>query len=500
MPLITINIFCCIPVPVHFEYHDVDEEFLAGMIEELAVKYVGNAKLKVPMAMQYPPAVSYGLMDKYLSDAVKRIRLRSTFHLKRVEKYLNALDREVIPTDGGYNNLLKAIKMQLHVPKHFTENMLRHQLSSYLIERVDFFYPKMEEYLKSNGLTYTSYVIGVYNGRIWGDKFLIGALGMMFNVRITVISPYFSDVWNVYHDGRRNPDIVLVCNGAEFGTGRDNITHFTSTKGKGGSWECVGKGRAVDEIGLYSGYSEGRRTAIDLFSITVNRELLFKTNTILNDINKLCRDVKGICIRRDEMLQKLSEVKITLGDFKRLTSYFVEDENVKERNLMPVKERTVEIVPSFSRAIPKIRVKDSRTTEFGKQLVDEALEMINEHTSSREEEVSCHEEPSTSECNKHQHFEHQDITTDCDQLVNESLQATDRKIAQLRRTMQIMKMKSITGNRKNETVKVETRTLARKSLNQMMNAEREKARSQHQNLMHVYTSINQLLVPNSLTM
>ena len=69
-------------------------------------------------------------------------------------------------------------------------------------------------------------------------------------------------------------------------------------KGKGGSWECVGKGRGVDEIGLYSGYSEGRRTAIDLFSIPVNRELLFKTNTILNDINKLCRDVKGICIRR----------------------------------------------------------------------------------------------------------------------------------------------------------------------------------------------------------
>ena len=128
----------------------------------------------------------------------------------------------------------------------------------------------------------------------------------------------------------------------------------------------------------------------------------------------------------DEMLQKLSEVKITLGDFKRLTSYFVEDENVEERNLMPVKERTVEIVPSFSRAIPKIRVKDSRSTEFGKQLVDEALEMMNEHTSIREEEVSCHEEPSTSKYNKHQHFEHEHTTADCDQLVNESLQTTQR--------------------------------------------------------------------------
>ena len=48
------------------------------------------------------------------------------------------------------------------------------------------------------------------------DEFLIGAIGMMYNVRITVVSPYFSDVWNVFHDGHAQPDIVLVCNGAYF--------------------------------------------------------------------------------------------------------------------------------------------------------------------------------------------------------------------------------------------------------------------------------------------
>ena len=49
----------------------------------------------------------------------------------------------------------------------------------------------------------------------------------MYNVRITVVSPYFSDVWNVFHDGHAQPDIVLVCNGAYFGSGQDNITHFS---------------------------------------------------------------------------------------------------------------------------------------------------------------------------------------------------------------------------------------------------------------------------------
>ena len=77
----------------------------------------------------------------------------------------------------------------------------------------------MVDYLKLKQLTFTSYVIGVYNGRVWADEFLIGAISMMYNVRITVVSPYFSDVWNVFHDRHVQPDIVLVCNGAYFGSG-----------------------------------------------------------------------------------------------------------------------------------------------------------------------------------------------------------------------------------------------------------------------------------------
>ena len=63
-------------------------------------------------------------MDKYLSDAVKKIHGRMTIHLNRVDKYLDTLDRVAIATDGGYNNLFKAIRMQLHVPKCFTEDMM----------------------------------------------------------------------------------------------------------------------------------------------------------------------------------------------------------------------------------------------------------------------------------------------------------------------------------------------------------------------------------------
>ena len=121
---------------------------------------------------------------------------------------------------------------------------------------------------------------------------------------------------------------MLVCNGAYFGSGRDNITHFSGMQGKGKSWQCVGSGQIIDEIGLYSGFSEGQKTAIDLFTITVNCELLFKTKSMLTDVNHLRRNVNAICVEHDQVIGKLNELKITLGDFKRLTSYYIEEENI----------------------------------------------------------------------------------------------------------------------------------------------------------------------------
>ena len=89
---------------------------------------------------------------------------------------------------------------------------------------------------------------------------------------------------------------------------------------------------------------------------------------------------------------------------------------------MPPKERTVEIVPSFARAIPKIRVKDSRTMNFGQQLVNEAFQIISEDCNTREEEVSCEHEMSSGTKENEQHRQHEDVSTDDAHLPNESLQ------------------------------------------------------------------------------
>ena len=89
---------------------------------------------------------------------------------------------------------------------------------------------------------------------------------------------------------------------------------------------------------------------------------------------------------------------------------------------MPPKERTVEIVPSFARAIPKIRVKDSCTTNFGQQLVNEAFQIISEDCNTWKEEVSCEHEMTSGTKENEQHRQHKDVSTDSTHLPNELLE------------------------------------------------------------------------------
>ena len=87
---------------------------------------------------------------------------------------------------------------------------------------------------------------GIYHGTIWADKYIIGALSRMLNIKITVISPYYSDVWNVFHRSAIQ-DVVIISNGRDFGA-KSVVTHFTATHGTENVWRCVGSDIAVGEI------------------------------------------------------------------------------------------------------------------------------------------------------------------------------------------------------------------------------------------------------------
>ena len=191
-------------MPIHLEYHDVDPTFISGMLGQIADEYCGQYSVHVPEQVMYPEQVVYTEKHKYLHPTVKKLKLRTSSDFNRVNRFLEKLGRVGIPTDEGNNNMFRAVRIQLHVPAKFDDEMFRHEIASYMIEIVDFLFPIMKDYLDNLGISFNTYIMAVYNGRIWADEYILATIGKMFNIRISVISPFYSDVWNVYHDGEND--------------------------------------------------------------------------------------------------------------------------------------------------------------------------------------------------------------------------------------------------------------------------------------------------------
>ena len=354
------------------------------MLKELSDEYSGEYSVKVPEEVHYPSLLEYSEKHEHLKPAVKDLKLSSSGDFNRVNRFLERLNRVGIPTDVGHNNLFKAIRIQLHCPGTYTDEKMRHQIASYMIEIVDFLFPIMEPYLKRLNISFNTYVMAVFNGRIWADEYILGTIGKMFNVCISVVSPYLSDVWNVFHDGTKQPHIVLIANGMDFIDVKYRISHFSATRGAAKEWKCVGHDIELKEVGLYIGETDGRRTAVDLFNINENRNLLQGTKKAVSAINKLCEDVENICIDRDNVLDELKKLKVKVKSFRRYTSYFVQDDyddgltKSKTKETMPEAKKITEVGASNLRAIPKIKFTDSRKKDFGQELMEQALEILDD--------------------------------------------------------------------------------------------------------------------------
>ena len=77
-------------------------------------------------------------------------------------------------------------------------------------------------------------------------------ISKMFNIQISVVSPFYTDIWNVFHDGARRADVILIANDMDFTSGKYQISHFSAIKGTGGDWKYVGADIQLREIGLYA--------------------------------------------------------------------------------------------------------------------------------------------------------------------------------------------------------------------------------------------------------
>ena len=129
--------------------------------------------------------------------------------------------------------------------------MLRCQACCFMAEFVHVFFPLMKNYLEEWKIGFTMYLEKMFTGEIWCDEFVLATIGKMWQIRITIVSPFYAPPWDIFHN-RLTPHVVLIINGADFGKQR-GVSHFSSSKGKGKTWRGIQPLQHIGKVAKYYG-------------------------------------------------------------------------------------------------------------------------------------------------------------------------------------------------------------------------------------------------------
>ena len=186
------------------------------MLSVLLADVAGDITLELHDKLKYPKQIQYGKEYDKLPAMAKKFRLRSGAEFDKVERELQQFAREGIDTHADHNSAIRAVLIQLKYPKPVKSHVVRHQIAAHMVEDYEFYYLKMEAYLDHHKLSYSAYIMHLYRGDIWADEFMLGALSRMFDITISVISPLYNDVWQIFHNSGI-PHIVIISNGGDIG-------------------------------------------------------------------------------------------------------------------------------------------------------------------------------------------------------------------------------------------------------------------------------------------
>ena len=323
-------------VPPKLYYRDFDIDFIHGMLDELREEYKGvYDEPTLDRRLKYG-GNKYKLVDRNLSQNAQKLKMRTEKDLQSVMHDLDNLGRRPIEVREGVNNPFDAICIQVYTPSKYNGLMLRHQACGYMCEFVHFFHPKMKKYLDDHKIGFSQYILKMFTGEIWCDEFILGAISRMWNIRISIVSPHYCPVWDLFHGGG-TPHVVLIINGTEFGKSKC-VTHFSSSKGKGAKWDCISPPNRMAEIGLYSGRCRGSQTALELYD-KVERMLAIQKVTKINyELNQMCEAVVSLSQKRDKLLESMEELNLKVDHLKRVQRYKLVQVNTQVRpKLGPLK-------------------------------------------------------------------------------------------------------------------------------------------------------------------
>ena len=111
----------------------MDEEYLNGILYEMAPRYVGQYSAEVPEVFKYSSDRDHEKTHVSLSTKCKEMKLRSQLSYEFVSKYLTKYNQCAISTKVDNNSLICSVIVQLKTPKALMSQIVRYQLAQYMM-------------------------------------------------------------------------------------------------------------------------------------------------------------------------------------------------------------------------------------------------------------------------------------------------------------------------------------------------------------------------------
>ena len=113
----------------------------------------------------------------------------------------------------------------LHHKEKYNSELLQRQVGLHLLKHANLFYPFVQHDLEAMNESYELYCVNVFTGQVWRDDLILSAIGHMFNIAITIITPCFDKPVALFHK-KDIPDMVVIANGGDYLVSSKPSTHF----------------------------------------------------------------------------------------------------------------------------------------------------------------------------------------------------------------------------------------------------------------------------------
>ena len=270
--------------------------------------------------------------------------------------------------------MLRAILKQMYVPNNYTTKDFRSQISAFMAREVHYFFPRMCNYLNQKGLTYESYIIGVTLGDISADEFMLLAISRMWNISISILSPAFNTIWNIFHESK-NPSIVIIGNGREFDNKRVS-KHYSPTEKTLPSARKLGHDISNIDIKYIQTRAAGEKAGTETFMIREREELLKQHYEIGKEIKKLKEKLSIY----EEQFEVIGNRLCELEHDKDLLNRFRLHEEEREEGFQEIDAGKIPLVKPHVPNVPSKKRKISEIEDDEVTIEDVTVEIHGEET------------------------------------------------------------------------------------------------------------------------